>query len=141
MAAISSTLHRVAGARFALAAFLNLGRDHLDFHGSEDAYFEAKASLFDGLRPDAISMAGAVNIQSLAARGAYTWTAQTILPSNTLPSHISMLTGYPPEEPSDDLPRTHQGIETCALLNVKQPRRHRPEAGHGERVEYVTEGS
>ena len=46
------TLHRVAGARFPVAAFLNLGGDHLDFHGGSDAYFEAKASLFDRLGPD-----------------------------------------------------------------------------------------
>jgi len=39
-------LGRVAGMRFAASVFTNLGRDHLDFHGSEDAYFEAKASLF-----------------------------------------------------------------------------------------------
>jgi UDP-N-acetylmuramoyl-L-alanyl-D-glutamate--2,6-diaminopimelate ligase len=44
-------LHRVAGARFPVAAFLNLGRDHLEFHGGSDAYFEAKASLFDRLAP------------------------------------------------------------------------------------------
>jgi arylsulfatase A-like enzyme len=52
----------------------------------------------DGLRPDAIPTAGASNILGLAARGAYSWNAQTILPSNTLPAHISMLTGYTPEE-------------------------------------------
>lgn len=51
----------------------------------------------DGLRPDAIQQTGAANILGLAARGAYTWNAQTILPSNTLPSHISMLTGYTPD--------------------------------------------
>jgi UDP-N-acetylmuramoyl-L-alanyl-D-glutamate--2,6-diaminopimelate ligase len=45
------TLHRVAGARFPVAAFLNLGRDHLEFHGGTDAYFEAKASLFARLGP------------------------------------------------------------------------------------------
>jgi UDP-N-acetylmuramoyl-L-alanyl-D-glutamate--2,6-diaminopimelate ligase len=44
-------LHRVAGARFPVAAFLNLGSDHLEFHGGSDAYFEAKASLFDRLTP------------------------------------------------------------------------------------------
>jgi UDP-N-acetylmuramoyl-L-alanyl-D-glutamate--2,6-diaminopimelate ligase len=44
-------LHRVAGARFPVAAFLNLGRDHLEFHGGSEAYFEAKASLFDRLGP------------------------------------------------------------------------------------------
>lgn len=42
-------LHRVEGARFATAAFLNLGRDHLDFHGNQEAYFEAKARLFEAL--------------------------------------------------------------------------------------------
>jgi UDP-N-acetylmuramoyl-L-alanyl-D-glutamate--2,6-diaminopimelate ligase len=42
-------LHRVAGARFPVAAFLNLGGDHLEFHGSTEAYFEAKASLFTRL--------------------------------------------------------------------------------------------
>ncbi len=52
----------------------------------------------DGLRPDAIQQTGAPNILTLAGRGAYSWRAQTILPSNTLPSHISMLTGYTPED-------------------------------------------
>lgn len=42
-------LHRVEGARFATAAFLNLSRDHLDFHGSEQAYFDAKKRLFESL--------------------------------------------------------------------------------------------
>lgn len=39
-------LKRVAGMRFAAAVFTNLGHDHLDFHGSHEAYFAAKASLF-----------------------------------------------------------------------------------------------
>ncbi len=41
------TLHRVDGTRFALVAFTGLSQDHLDFHGSMDAYFAAKAQLFD----------------------------------------------------------------------------------------------
>ena len=40
-------LHRVDGTRFDAAVFTNLGRDHLDFHGSIEEYFEAKARLFD----------------------------------------------------------------------------------------------
>lgn len=51
----------------------------------------------DGLRADALAEAGAPNIQVLAGRGAYTWRAQTVLPSTTLPSHTSMLTGYRPD--------------------------------------------
>jgi UDP-N-acetylmuramoyl-L-alanyl-D-glutamate--2,6-diaminopimelate ligase len=45
-------LGRVEGARFAVAAFLNLGQDHLDFHGDSEAYFEAKARMFETLGPD-----------------------------------------------------------------------------------------
>ena len=41
-------LGRVGGVRFAAAGFTNLGRDHLDFHGDLEEYFQAKALLFDG---------------------------------------------------------------------------------------------
>src|SRR5262249_55495837 len=37
---------RVGGVVFDVAVFLNLGRDHLDFHRDMDDYFDAKASLF-----------------------------------------------------------------------------------------------
>jgi UDP-N-acetylmuramoyl-L-alanyl-D-glutamate--2,6-diaminopimelate ligase len=37
---------RVDGFRFDVAAFLNLGRDHLDFHHDLEEYFLAKAALF-----------------------------------------------------------------------------------------------
>ena len=39
-------LGRVDALTFDVAAFTNFGRDHLDFHGDLDAYFEAKARLF-----------------------------------------------------------------------------------------------
>jgi predicted AlkP superfamily pyrophosphatase or phosphodiesterase len=51
----------------------------------------------DGLRPDALLTVGASNILALADRGAYSWQAQTILPSTTLPSHVSMLSGFTPD--------------------------------------------
>ncbi|MDE3065713.1 MAG: UDP-N-acetylmuramoyl-L-alanyl-D-glutamate--2,6-diaminopimelate ligase [Acidobacteriota bacterium] len=41
---------RVEGLRFAVAAFTNLGHDHLDYHGTMEAYYEAKASLFTAER-------------------------------------------------------------------------------------------
>ena len=40
---------RVRGVEFDVAAFTNLTQDHLDFHKTMDAYFDAKASLFEGL--------------------------------------------------------------------------------------------
>jgi len=43
-------LNRVDGIRFDVAAFTNLGRDHLDFHEDMEHYYRAKASLFDAER-------------------------------------------------------------------------------------------
>jgi UDP-N-acetylmuramoyl-L-alanyl-D-glutamate--2,6-diaminopimelate ligase len=39
-------LHRVDATRFAVGVFTNLSQDHLDFHGTMEAYFAAKAQLF-----------------------------------------------------------------------------------------------
>lgn len=46
----SHALHqqRVAGITFQQAVFTNLSRDHLDYHGTMEAYAEAKALLFTG---------------------------------------------------------------------------------------------
>ena len=50
----------------------------------------------DGLRPDVLTETQAPNILALAQRGAYTFAAQTVYPSTTLPGHASMLTGVEP---------------------------------------------
>jgi UDP-N-acetylmuramoyl-L-alanyl-D-glutamate--2,6-diaminopimelate ligase len=44
-------LGRVDGIRFTVGGFTNLSRDHLDFHPTMEAYFEAKARLFDPNSP------------------------------------------------------------------------------------------
>jgi len=41
-------LGRVYGLQFHTAVFTNLTRDHLDFHGTMEAYFAAKQGLFSG---------------------------------------------------------------------------------------------
>ncbi len=41
------TQQRVEGIRFDVAAFTNLSRDHLDHHGTMEAYFAAKSRLFE----------------------------------------------------------------------------------------------
>ena len=51
----------------------------------------------DGLRPDAIAVFSAPTLSKLVREGSYTLAATTILPSKTLPSHTSMLTGEPPD--------------------------------------------
>jgi UDP-N-acetylmuramoyl-L-alanyl-D-glutamate--2,6-diaminopimelate ligase len=68
------TEHRVDGIVFDVVAFTNLSRDHLDHHGTMDAYFEAKASLFDDGRwrqavVFADDPAGARLLARLARRG------------------------------------------------------------------------
>ncbi|MEK6273822.1 MAG: UDP-N-acetylmuramoyl-L-alanyl-D-glutamate--2,6-diaminopimelate ligase [Actinomycetota bacterium] len=55
-----SALRRLDGIRFASLAFTNLTQDHLDLHGTMDAYFEAKRRLFvEGRPPAAINVGDA----------------------------------------------------------------------------------
>ena len=50
---------RVAGIDFQAAAFTNLTGDHLDYHVTQENYLDAKASLFEGLSPDATAVLNA----------------------------------------------------------------------------------
>lgn len=47
---------RVESVHFDAAVFTNLTREHLDYHGTEEAYFTAKKKLFDGLKPTAVAL-------------------------------------------------------------------------------------
>jgi hypothetical protein len=68
----------------------------------------------DGLRPDAIwDSQAAPFLLSLAKQGAYTWVAQTVAPSVTLPAHTSMLSGY-------DVPR--HGVNENGLWQTPEAR-------------------
>ena len=60
---------RVNGVRFACALFTNLSHDHLDYHGSMQAYAEAKTRLFDtpGLQTAVLNTDDALG-RTLAAR-------------------------------------------------------------------------
>jgi UDP-N-acetylmuramyl-tripeptide synthetase len=67
--------HRLAGVRVAVAVFTNFTQDHLDYHGSMDAYWAAKRKLFawPGLRAAVINLddaAGAKLAPELSTRGA-----------------------------------------------------------------------
>jgi UDP-N-acetylmuramoyl-L-alanyl-D-glutamate--2,6-diaminopimelate ligase len=55
---------RADGVRYACAVFTNLSQDHLDYHPSMRAYFEAKARLFT---PE-LSERGAVNVDTPEGR-------------------------------------------------------------------------
>ncbi len=67
-------LDRLFGLKFAAAVFTNLTRDHLDFHGDMQAYFEAKKKLFAGVGAGPASV-GIINVddpwaEQLVAAGA-----------------------------------------------------------------------
>ncbi|MCI2430482.1 ectonucleotide pyrophosphatase/phosphodiesterase [Candidatus Acetothermia bacterium] len=51
----------------------------------------------DGLRPDALQRAQTPNIDRLWQSGLYSWQAQTVSPSLTLPAVASLFTGLRPE--------------------------------------------
>ena len=57
-------MHRVDGTTFDAAVFTNLGRDHLDLHGTMAEYFRAKASLFQPGR----AVVGVVNVDDTHGR-------------------------------------------------------------------------
>ncbi len=52
----------------------------------------------DGLRPEAIVLTSLPNLENFMETGTYTLTAETTLPSSTLPAHASMLTGMCPDK-------------------------------------------
>ena len=66
-----SELRRLTGVRFAALAFTNLSQEHLDLHGTLEAYFDAKRRLFvepdvDGRRPPAAVNVGDAHGRRLA---------------------------------------------------------------------------
>ena len=50
---------RVDGLEFDAVVFTNLTRDHLDYHGTMEAYLQAKARLLDYLKPGATAVVNA----------------------------------------------------------------------------------
>ncbi len=72
---------RLDGVRLAAAGFTNLTQDHLDYHGTMEAYFAAKAALFGRvLPPDGVAVVnlndprGAEVVATCARRGIRTIT-------------------------------------------------------------------
>src|SRR5690606_40627490 len=52
--------------------------------------------VFDGCRPDGLAQARTPHADSLWQRGAYTWRAQSVTPSYTLPTHNTMFRSVAP---------------------------------------------
>ena len=77
--------------------------------------------VIDGCRPDGIQEANTPHIDSLIARGAYTFKAQSVVPSSTLPCHTSMFRGVTP---------SRHGITTNTWVPMVRPVPSIPELAH-----------
>jgi UDP-N-acetylmuramoyl-L-alanyl-D-glutamate--2,6-diaminopimelate ligase len=69
-------LGRAAGTHFDVAVFTNLGRDHLDFHGTVERYFAAKALLFE----PTFSEVGVINTDDVHGRLLFDTAPITLVP-------------------------------------------------------------
>lgn len=50
----------------------------------------------DGMRPDGLTECGSEHLEKLKSISSYTFNAQTVFPSKTLPCHMSLFLGVPP---------------------------------------------
>ncbi|MBR4961559.1 MAG: alkaline phosphatase family protein [Clostridia bacterium] len=66
----------------------------------------------DGMRPDGVMQCGNPFVQQMMQMGSYTLTAKTVLPSVTLPCHMSMFHSVPP---------TRHGIGTNTYTPMVRP--------------------
>jgi hypothetical protein len=78
----------------------------------------------DGLRPDAIEAFGATEIQRMMREGRYSLGARTILPSNTIPGHTSLVTGVEP--PIHGVTWNDRASVLFSLLTLTDRRRQVP---------------
>jgi predicted AlkP superfamily pyrophosphatase or phosphodiesterase len=68
--------------------------------------------IIDGLRPDALAVARCSNLAALRAQGASTLHASSVMPSITLPCHMSIFHSVPP---------TRHGITTNTWVPMARP--------------------
>ncbi|WP_353185625.1 UDP-N-acetylmuramoyl-L-alanyl-D-glutamate--2,6-diaminopimelate ligase [Parapedobacter lycopersici] len=86
---------RIAGLNFAGGIFTNITHDHLDFHGTFDAYIKAKKTFFDGLDRYAFALTnaddknGEVMLQNtFAHKRAYGLTHMADFKAKVIESHF-----------------------------------------------------
>lgn len=74
---------RVDGTHFRVMAFTNLSHDHLDYHGTMEAYYATKAKMFAAERTEiaVINIEDPYGARLAADLNATTWTCSTTNPS------------------------------------------------------------
>lgn len=103
---------RLDGVRLTAAAFTNIGRDHLDYHKTQEAYLAAKMRLFDTLLP-----AGAPTVVDPDAPGADSVLAIAEHPLTVGRSgkHLRLIKAEPTPYGADLVVEADEGITAVAL--------------------------
>lgn len=120
-------MDRLAGVTFAAAGFSNLTQDHLDLHGSMEAYRAAKRRLFeDHLAPDGVAVAVADDAEgpAMLAAAAQARRVAVTLSSDTpaLPEGVEVVRAADAESTIDgvrarlETPRGPLAIASRALI-------------------------
>ncbi|MFO0759725.1 MAG: UDP-N-acetylmuramoyl-L-alanyl-D-glutamate--2,6-diaminopimelate ligase [Byssovorax sp.] len=104
---------RVEAVRFRVAAFTNLTQDHLDYHGTMEAYAAAKARLFEDLAPGA----AAINVDDPFGRELAARVAPAGSPRTAMLARFSTAAGADAEIAPEHLSFGRAGIH----LRVKTP--------------------
>lgn len=89
---------RLAGTRIAVAQFTNFTQDHLDYHGSMAAYWQAKLALFDwpGLRTAVVNLDDAQGDELAAAlesRGLSVVSYGLLMPADLIARDLAYVDG------------------------------------------------
>ena len=118
VSSIALAQRRVDAVRFQVAAFTNLTQDHLDFHGTMEAYAAAKARLFVDLGP----RAAAINVDDAFGRALATRIAPVGLdnPSRLPLVRVSSEVGASPRPQTSPPPMSHKDRRECAWPRAHQ---------------------
>ena len=88
--------YRLDGVRLSVAAFTNLTRDHLDYHGDMDHYRAAKRRLFSELLPEGgVAVLNAESPEFAALRGIAEDRSQQVISYGIWSGNISCISATP----------------------------------------------
>lgn len=115
--------HRLDSTHFQVAVLTNFTQDHLDYHGSLQSYWAAKASLFNrpGLQSAVINIDDAAGLDlsfQLKASGLDLWTVAISVPARLRAQAIEQLAGRLSFDVVEGSRRASVVAKTVGLYNV-----------------------